>query len=268
MPSKSQSLPLRDCSTVYDDEETAAADEDSCPDMESALQQCEEQIGYQFSNRVLLKRCLTHSSNATTRLDCNERLEFLGDAILGMIICEHLFRRYPDRREGQLTQHKSHLVSGATCARVGHRLGIGRYLIVGRGLRRIPDSLIAAAVESLIAGIYLDSSLEVAGEFIMRAFGPELEDSTSADAENYKSILQEVTQRDSNEPPTYVILEERGPDHAREFCVAARVGQQTFESAWGRSKKEAEQKAAFHALEAKLSEQQQHEVKSQGGDTR
>ena len=216
----------------------------------SVLKISQERLGYEFSDPELLRRSLTHSSCAQTRLDCNERMEFLGDAVLGMVICEFLYQEYPDRREGQLTQLKSHLVSRAVCTQVGERLGVSELIFVGKGLQSIPDSLTAAAVESLIAAVYLDGGFEAASQFILTAFAPELENSSEPDSENYKSILQEETQRDTNVIPTYVILEERGPDHAREFHVAVQIGDEQYPPAWGHSKKEAEQKAAMNALDA------------------
>lgn len=219
------------------------------PTVEETLQACETQLNYQFCDRELLRRCLTHSSAADTRLDSNERLEFLGDSILGLVVCEHLFRTYPQQREGQLTQMKSQVVSRQTCARVASQLGLKELILVGKGLLAIPDSIIAAAIESLIAGIFLDGGLESAREFVLRAFSTELQQCQALEAENYKSQLQEFTQRELNTTPEYLVVEERGPDHAREFFVAARVGIQTYSAAWGRSKKEAEQQAARLALE-------------------
>ncbi|GAB5443855.1 MAG: hypothetical protein Fues2KO_42040 [Fuerstiella sp.] len=215
---------------------------------QSLLDESERRLGYVFSDRRLLLRALTHSSCAVTRLECNERMEFLGDAVLGMVICEFLYHKHPDRREGLLTQQKSRLVSRSVCMQVGSRLKLDELLLVGKGLQTIPDSLIAAGVESVIAAIYLDGGIEPAAEFIHRVFRKELSASDAAEAENYKSILQEETQRDGVTVPKYVILEERGPDHAREFCVAVELDEQRFEAAWGRSKKEAEQKAAMNAL--------------------
>ncbi|MEZ6062628.1 MAG: ribonuclease III [Planctomycetaceae bacterium] len=191
--------------------------------VEAALLACQERIDYRFQDRKLLRRCLTHSSCAATRLDCNERLEFLGDSVLGIVICEHLFQEFPDRREGQLTQQKSHLVSRSTCAAVADRLQLQELIFVGRGLRRIPDSVKAATTEALIAGIYLDGGLDAARRFILWAYAPELRNCSAGEAENYKSLLQEETQRVGNVTPNYVMVDQRGPDHAREFLVAAEV---------------------------------------------
>jgi len=209
---------------------------------------CEERIGYRFRNQDLLRQSLTHSSSAASRLGSNERLEFLGDAILGMVICQELYNRYPERREGQLTQEKSRLVSGATCARVARQLGSTDMILVGRGLQSIPESIEAALVEALIAAIYLDAGIDEARTFIIRCFQDEIASCGRGEPENYKSILQEETQRTSNNSPNYIIVDQRGPDHAREYCVSVQIEDREFESAWGRSKKEAEQKAALNAL--------------------
>ena len=127
--------------------------------IDEILSLCEIRIGYQFRDRALLRRCLTHSSSAETRLDSNERLEFLGDAVLGIIICEHLFQTFPDQREGQLTQMKSYLVSRQICARVARLLKMESLIIVGRGLQNIPESILSDVVESLIAGVYIDGAM-------------------------------------------------------------------------------------------------------------
>lgn len=224
--------------------------DDFSDQLQDTLSRCEERIGYVFDDRQLLRRCLTHSSSADTRLESNERLEFLGDAVLGMCICEALFHAFPDQREGQLTQMKSNLVSRQTCAEVAHRLDLEDVILVGRGLQQIPDSILSAAVESLIAGIYLDGGLQAARQFIVTAFADEISAAAPQDLDNYKSALQEYTQRELAVTPEYIVLEAKGPDHAREFRISASVAGRTFEAAWGRTKKEAEQRAARRALAA------------------
>lgn len=225
------------------------ATENPGPDRVSQrMQLCEDRIGYRFQDQELLRQSLTHSSSATSRLGSNERLEFLGDAILGMVICRELYDRFPDRREGQLTQQKSRLVSGATCAKVARQLGASEMILVGRGLQSIPESIDAALVESLIAAVYLDGGIDEAQSFILRSFEQEIAECATGEPENYKSILQEETQKTNSTAPSYVVVEQRGPDHAREYCIAVQLGDQQFEFAWGRSKKEAEQRAALHAL--------------------
>ena len=216
--------------------------------LDEILNLCETRIGYPFKDRTLLRRCLTHSSSAETRLDSNERLEFLGDAVLGLIICEYLFQLFPDQREGQLTQMKSYLVSRQTCARVARLLDLQPLILVGRGLQSMPESILSAVIESLIAGVYFDGGIEAARQFIVHGFRDELSLCRPVDLENYKSQLQEYTQRELGKTPEYVVVEETGPDHAREFGVAARVGGAYFDVGRGKSKKEAEQQAARNAV--------------------
>lgn len=227
--------------------------------IDDILELCETRIGYQFRDRTLLRRCLTHSSAAETRLDSNERLEFLGDAVLGIIICEYLYQLFPEQREGQLTQMKSWLVSRQTCARAAKLLDLQPLILVGRGLQVIPESILSAAVESLIAGVYFDGGLDAARNFILHAFREELNLCRPVDSENYKSQLQEYTQRELGKTPEYLVVAESGPDHAREFLISAKVGDVMYESGRGRSKKEAEQQAARNAV---LSLQQDEETVS------
>ncbi len=129
------------------------------------------------------------------------------------------------------------------------QLGTADIILVGRGLQAIPDSIHAALVEALIAAIYLDGGISAATDFILRTFGDELKQSSQGEPENYKSILQEETQRATSVAPGYVIVDQRGPDHAREYCIAVSLEGRQFDAAWGRSKKEAEQKAAMNALQ-------------------
>jgi ribonuclease-3 len=231
--------------------------------IDEILSLCEERIGYQFRDRTLLRRCLTHSSSAETRLDSNERLEFLGDAVLGLVIVEHLFQVFPDQREGQLTQMKSWLVSRQTCARVARLLDAKSLILVGRGLQIIPDSILSAVVESLIAGVYFDGGLEAARTFILNSFREELALCHPVDTENFKSQLQEYTQRELGRTPEYLVIEESGPDHAREFGIAARVGDSIFDIGRGKSKKEAEQHAARNAVLSLLKREPSSETSSE-----
>ncbi len=216
------------------------------------LRECEETIGYRFSDRGLLARALTHASIARTRLESNERLEFLGDAILGAVACERLFHDYPDATEGELTRIKSVVVSRATCARVTHQIGLDRFLLLGRGVDSpggLPSSILAAVYESVIGAMYLDGGFEPAREFIVRTIQEEIH--RAADSEtgvNYKSLLQQMAQKTTGDTPTYRVLDEQGPDHSKCFKVCALIGSRLFPSAWAASKKEAEQRAAANAM--------------------
>ena len=180
-------------------------------------------------------------------------MELLGDAILGMVVCEMLYHGYPDLLEGELTRIKSVVVSRATCAKISRGLGLADFLLLGKGMTTtpsIPNSLLSDVFESLVAAIYLDGGLPPARDFIHQHVEPRLEPVAVGDSgANSKSDLQHLAQRDFSQTPTYSLVQETGPDHNKTFQVAARIGDRTFEPAWGRSKKEAEQRAAQMALE-------------------
>ncbi len=215
-------------------------------------EQLQELLDYRFRDQSLLSESLTHSSLADSRLLSNERLEFLGDSILALVICKTLFSRFPDYLEGDLTKIKSMLVSRKTCARLAADMGLQHFAHVGKGIdktRAMSGSIAAGILEAVIAAIYLDGGFEPAERFILRVFGPLIE---KADAqqhqENFKSLLQQHAQQMQSETPIYEVLDEKGPDHNKCFEVAVVIGRQRFASAWGVTKKEAEQKAARNAL--------------------
>lgn len=217
------------------------------------LQSCEADVlKYEFKDRALLEKALTHASVARTRLESNERLEFLGDAILGALICEMLYQRFPEYPEGELTRVKSNLVSRNTCAALTEELGLTRFLLLGKGLamnEHIPVSILAGVFESVVAAVYLDGGQEAVRGFIERAFAAELDRTTDFDqSKNYKSLLQQMAQKTHGETPLYHLLDEKGPDHSKCFKISAAIGSQIFSAAWGNSKKEAEQRAALNAL--------------------
>lgn len=222
------------------------------PGSEAELTRCEERIGHIFADRQLLVQALTHASGASHRLVSNERLEFLGDAILGSIVCEELYRRHETLLEGDLTKIKSVVVSRKTCARVSRVLGLDKFLILGKGMTGsgvLPKSLMAGVFESLVAAIYLDSGDAAARLFILGFLGPEIDRATVGDhGGNFKSVLQQLAQRDFDSTPRYDLLDEKGPDHDKCFKIAAAVGKRVFAPAWGRNKKDAEQRAAQNAL--------------------
>lgn len=216
------------------------------------LKACQDVLGYHFHNADLLIRCLTHASAARTRLESNERIEFLGDAVLGTAACEALYDKFPDSPEGELTRIKSVVVSRNTCARIMHRMHLEQYLILGKGISNhspTPNSVLATAFEAIIGGIYLDGGFEEAKSFVQRVIDDEITNAAeSAVGVNYKSLFQQRTQRTFGETPTYRVLAERGPDHSKSFKVAAIVGSRVFPAAWGNSKKTAEQHAAHNAI--------------------
>ena len=220
--------------------------------MVNDLLRCEERIGYVFKDKSLLECALTHASGADHRLVSNERLEFLGDAILGAIVCEMLYLMFPQLLEGDLTQIKSAVVSRQTCAKLSASLELGEFIIVGRGIAcgsGFPSSLLSNTFESLVAAIYLDGGTDAVRGFIERLVSPEIEIAYTGKGElDYKSMLQQTIQRQLGMTPTYIVLEEKGPDHSKQFLVSAQVNDKAYTPAWGHNKKAAEQKAASNAL--------------------
>ncbi len=219
---------------------------------ESILERCERRLGYVFKDKSLLKAALTHASGAQHRLASNERLEFLGDAILGLVICEQLYRQYPQYLEGDLTKIKSVVVSRQTCAKISEALGLQEFLIVGKGMTThpsVPLSVLADVFESLVAAMYLDGGDAASRQFITSFLGPEVELAEAGElGGNYKSLLQQLAQREFGNTPSYQLVDEKGPDHSKCFKISAAVGGTRYTPAWGRNKKEAEQRAASNAL--------------------
>jgi ribonuclease-3 len=209
-------------------------------------------LGYKFRDEELLAKALTHASAVDNRLLSNERLEFLGDSVLAIVVCQALFETFPDYLEGDLTKIKSMLVSRGTCARVSRKLGLHKFLKIGKGMisnKALSGSLAAGVFETIIGAIYLDGGLEAARTFIMKVMGDKIK---LADAEhsqgNFKSLLQQYSQEHLNATPSYILLDEKGPDHNKCFELEVSISNRHFHSAWGTNKKEAEQKAAFNAL--------------------
>ena len=219
---------------------------------EDTLRQIEQIIGYQFSDKNLLVKAFTHSSAVDNRLLSNERLEFFGDSVLAVVVCQALFENFTDYLEGDLTKIKSKLVSRETCAQISGQLGLQKFLKVGKGMvsnRALSGSLAAGVLETVIAAIHIDGGFEAARKFILRNYGPLIE---QADAEqdhgNFKSLLQQYSQEQFTATPSYILLDEKGPDHNKCFELEVTIEDRHFPSAWGSNKKEAEQKAAYNAL--------------------
>lgn len=200
-----------------------------------------------------MQEALTHASIANTRLTSNERMEFLGDAVLDLIICEALYTRFPEYMEGELTKVKSAVVSRRTCAEVSNETGLTDLLITGKGVGSglsLPTSLAAAVYESIVAAIYLDGGFEAARSYILRTMSAKIEEiASSAHQQNYKAILQQHAQKVLDATPVYELLDEKGPDHSKCFEVCVSIDGKRYNSAWGPNKKTAEQKAALLALE-------------------
>ena len=218
----------------------------------------EARIDYRFRDRGLLEHALTHKSRAAEDVSGgvtdNESLEFLGDAVLGLVVADALFRQYPDYDEGQKSKIKAAVVSTQSLAAHAERIRLGEHLLLGRGEEktggRQKQALLADAYEALIAAVYLDGGLEAAAAFLLR----ELKDSIDAGhaqtiARDYKSALQEAVQARGFPLPEYRIAGEEGPDHRKVFSVQVVVGGEVLGAANGRTKKEAEQEAAREALQ-------------------
>jgi len=218
-----------------------------------ALQGLQQAIGYTFRDPQVLVAALTHASIADKRVKSNERLEFLGDAILGLSICDFLYREFPGYLEGEMTKIKSAVVSRRTCAQIARDLGLPKYLYIGKGMSsrgQLPSSVAAAVYEALIAAVYLDSgSLDRACQFVLDTARKHLTKATASEHQrNFKSQLQQYAQQVLSGTPNYELLDEKGPDHSKCFEVGVVIKGRRYGSAWGPSKKEAEQKAAYLAL--------------------
>jgi len=226
------------------------ADTKENPDL---VDEAEEVLGYRFGDAGLLGLALTHASSAGHRLESNERMEFLGDAILGWVVCDYLYKNYRDLLEGEMTKIKSAVVSRQVCAKISDKLGLCSLLSLGKGIRKrreLPESIGAAGLEAVMAAIYLDGGVRPVRRFVHRHFGEYIRQAqASAHQENFKSVLQQYTQKSLPTNPVYVLLDTKGPDHSKCFEVCVEIEGRRFDSAWAKSKKEAEQQAALLALE-------------------
>lgn len=210
----------------------------------------EEQLGYQFKNPNLLEKALCHSSYANEQQgESYERLEFLGDSILGMVVAEHLFHNCPNVSEGELTRNRAALVCEKSLVQVAKELGLDKRIRLGKGevVRGARPSIRADVVEAVIAAIFLDGGMEPAKQLVHRCL---LSKNPSKKSENtdYKTALQEKVQRKPNSSVTYHVVGESGPDHAKEFFVEVMVNGEPLGKGTGSSKKEAEQQAAKNAM--------------------
>jgi ribonuclease-3 len=228
----------------------------------SELEPLERRIAYRFKDRGMLEHALTHRSrvheDASGGVFDNESMEFLGDSVLGFVIAAMLFREFPQHNEGQKSKLKASLVSAAALARLGERLGIGEFLILGRGEEktggRRKHAIIADCYEALIAAVYLDGGIEEAEKFIAREFASLIDEAKRTGAaasftDDWKSALQEYLQSGGRGLPVYRLAAEVGPDHRKSFVVEVVVDGEAVARAEGRSKKEAAQLAARAALE-------------------
>ncbi len=219
------------------------------------MNELEEKLGYHFRDRGLLEHAMTHSSYANEHrgagLTSNERLEFLGDSVLGVVVADYLFRTHLDMPEGELTRTRAALVCEGSLHEVARSLNLGRYLRLGKGEdagggRKRP-SILADATEAMLAAVYLDGGMEAVRP-IIRALILDKEREKAADRD-YKTALQELVQRTPGASVSYRLMRESGPDHCRSFEMEASVDGKVIGSGVGRTKKEAEQMAAKAALE-------------------
>ena len=220
------------------------------------IKDLEAAIGYRFRNITLLQNALAHSSYANERwhnsLMSNERLEFLGDSILGMLVAEHLYRTFPDRPEGELTRMRADMVCETSLAVIAEKLDLGKHLLLGHGEEqgggRTRASTLADAVESVIAACFLDGGMSAAERFI-RQFVLSSTDTGKLRNADYKTALQELIQQKKNQTLTYTLVGESGPDHDKQFFVEVALNGQKIGEGSGSSKKRAEQSAAQMAYE-------------------
>ena len=220
------------------------------------IKDLEAAIGYKFQNITLLQNALAHSSYANERwhdsLKSNERLEFLGDSVLGMVVAEHLYRNFPDRPEGELTRMRADMVCETSLALIAEQIGLGQHLLLGHGEEtgggRNRASILADAVESVIAASFLDGGMAAARSFIER-FVLNRVPVRQLTNKDYKTALQELVQQKKNQTITYRLAGESGPDHDKTFLVEVSLNGTVIGEGTGTSKKRAEQDAARAALE-------------------
>ena len=220
------------------------------------VQEIESKINYIFSDRALLELAFVHRSyfneNREEVLGHNERLEFLGDAVLGVIVSDYLYQNLPESSEGHLSHLRAHLVGASSCAGYMHSLDLEAYLLLGRGeqdnVGRGRQSILADLFEALIGAIYLDGGIDAARGFILRFFSDVMNEVMETPLRNWKAELQDYVQKKYQKPPEYVVVGESGPPHKRMFVIAAMIEEAEAGRGEGSSKKEAEQMAAEDAL--------------------
>lgn len=220
------------------------------------METLEEKLGYKFKNINLLKNALTHSSYANEvrkGLSSNERLEFLGDSVLSVIVSDYIYNQFPDMPEGELTKLRASLVCEKSLCAFSRELDIGEFLLLGRGEDknggRERDSILADAFEAVLAAIYLDGGMDVARRHVMNFVLRELKHTDDEVFKDYKTTLQEIIQRNPEESVNYILTGEKGPDHDKLFTVEVHLNSNVIGTGTGKSKKQAEQMAAKQALQ-------------------
>lgn len=222
---------------------------------EQILSQAQSALGYAFKDPAILRHALKHASVTESRLASNERLEFLGDSVLGLVVCHRIYEKFPKLLEGEMTKIKSLAVSRHVCCDIARQLGLPRFLEMGKGMQdngEVPASLAAAALEAVIAAIYIDGGWQAAWDFITPLVDPLIDNAAqSGHQHNFKSVLQQHAQQmpsGTGGTPVYRILDEKGPDHAKCFKICVELNGRRFTASWAQSKKRAEQMAALNAL--------------------
>ena len=215
----------------------------------------EEILQYKFNNIKLLENTLTHSSYANETHSAhgsNERLEFLGDSVLSIIVSEHLYKNFKKLPEGELTKLRASLVCEKTLCMFSKQMNVGDYLLLGKGEANNHGnerpSILADAFEAILAAIYIDGGIDAAKKHVLRFIIPELENREYELFNDYKTALQEVIQRNPEERLSYVLIDESGPDHDKQFTVEVHLNSNVIGTGVGKSKKQAEQAAAHQAL--------------------
>ncbi len=217
----------------------------------------ENKIGYHFNNKDLLKEALTHSSYANEhkaqKIKYNERLEFLGDAVLSIVVSDYIFKNCPELPEGELTKLRASLVCEKSLYKFAKMINLGSFLVLSKGERNNGGSnrpsILSDAFEALIAAIYIDGGMEFASKHILNFVIPEIKNTKQKKIKDYKTTLQEIIQKNPGEQLEYVLVNESGPDHNKHFVVEVHLNSNVIGKGGGRSKKEAEQQAAREALE-------------------
>jgi len=219
------------------------------------IDEIEERLGYMFTHKELLIMALTHRSFVNEQkapTPHNERLEFLGDSVLGLTVADYLYRRLPEHPEGALSQLRSKLVDAASCAARFRALQLEEFLRLGRGEQitegKNKTSICADAFEAIVGAIYLDGGLPITKSFLLCHFEAVIEEVIGSPPRNYKAELQDYAQRKHQVVPVYKVTQETGPDHAKMFHVSVSINGEEIGLGLGSSKKEAEQRAAFEAL--------------------
>ncbi len=220
--------------------------------MSRDLDKLQAVLGHQFADEALLRRALRHAS-AAGEAPSNQRLEFLGDAVVGLVIAERLVRTLPDAAEGEMTLARSRVVSRPALARAARSLGLPGRIEVDDGLarrKRLPSSIVADVYEAVVGAIYLDGGLGAARSFLLGSLEEEIQKAAGGAPADCKSVLQQMTQAEGRGVPTYELVAREGPDHDLRFSTVVKVAGRACGEGWGRTRQGSEQEAACAALDA------------------